>query len=604
MNITVTDDELPNIICPASVTVDNTIGICESTVVVGSPIVSDNCGVATVINDYNNGGNASGVYPVGNTTVNWTVTDIHGNTSSCAISVVVNDVELPQVTCGTDIIVNNTPGTCGADVVVAQPVYSDNCGIQAILNDFNSSTDASGNYPAGITTVTWFVTDINGNTSTCIQTVTVEDIEAPVADNCDYIVTVNNDPGQCGAAVTYDLPLVTDNCGAPIATLISGPASGDFFPIGITPVVYEFSDANGNVTTCGLQIEVLDAEGPSVNCPNDTTLTNDPGICGAVVNYDLPIFTDNCGNAQGTVQLVAGLPSGQVFPVGTTTVTYDVTDANGNTFSCSFDVNVTDVENPEIVCPDNIIQQDPIVNYPAPTATDNCSIESIVVSSGLESGDVFPHGYTDVEIVAIDLSGNTDTCSFSVLVNNPPTANPDAGDVTEENEDINISVLFNDFDIDGDSIFITGLSAAHGGVMLNDDGTISYTIDTEVWCGVDTITYTICDIYNACDTSFILVDVECFLGIEIPEGFSPNGDGVNDLFEILGLEDYPNNKLSVFNRWGHKVFEAERYDNTWNGVSQSPVTIGSGMLPKGTYYYVFDPGDGEKTMKGYIFINR
>ena len=90
----------------------------------------------------------------------------------------------------------------------------------------------------------------------------------------------------------------------------------------------------------------------------------------------------------------------------------------------------------------------------------------------------------------------------------------------------------------------------------------------------------------------------------ITNAFSPNGDGINDVFEIVGLDDYPKNELTIFNRWGHKVFEMTNYDNTWDGTSDSPVTIGNGLLPKGTYYYVLDLKQGDKPIKGFFFLNR
>ncbi|MFM1999760.1 MAG: hypothetical protein RL204_1707, partial [Bacteroidota bacterium] len=77
-----------------------------------------------------------------------------------------------------------------------------------------------------------------------------------------------------------------------------------------------------------------------------------------------------------------------------------------------------------------------------------------------------------------------------------------------------------------------------------------------------------------------------------------------DVFEIIGLEDYPGNKLTIFNRWGHKVFEAENYQNTWGGYSESTLTLGNSLLPKGTYFYVLDLGNDEKPVKGYIYLNR
>jgi gliding motility-associated-like protein len=487
---------------------------------------------------------------------------------------------------------------------VSGPTVSDNCGILSITNDFTLNANANGTYQGGVTTITWLVTDLSNNVSTCEQTITVLDIEDPVAADCGFTITVNNDPGECGAIVIYDIPEVSDNCGTPIASLITGLESGEFFPVGLTTVEYLFTDINNNTVTCSFFVEVIDNEDPDVSCPADITTINDPGICGAMVMYSVPNITDNCGTVDGTVELISGLAPGEIFPVGTTIVSYEATDSNGNTFICSFNVTISDVESPDIICPEDIIQQDPIIIYEMTQAIDNCAVDSIYVSTGLESGEVFPHGYTDVEVVALDFAGNSDTCSFSVLVNNPPTALPDVAEVSEEIEVINISVLFNDYDIDGDSIFVTGVWGGNGSVSVGADGTVIYNIDTETWCGIDSVFYSICDEYNACDTSVVIIDVECFLGIEIPEGFSPNGDGINDLFEILGLEDYPNNKIAIFNRWGHKVFESENYNNTWDGISNSPFTIGSGVLPKGTYYYVFDPGDGEKEIKGYFFLNR
>ncbi len=68
-------------------------------------------------------------------------------------------------------------------------------------------------------------------------------------------------------------------------------------------------------------------------------------------NLYAPVGTDNCAS---TTAQTAGLPSGSVFPVGTTTNTFVVTDASNNTATCSFDVVVTDNENPMITCPGDI----------------------------------------------------------------------------------------------------------------------------------------------------------------------------------------------------------------------------------------------------------
>ncbi len=90
----------------------------------------------------------------------------------------------------------------------------------------------------------------------------------------------------------------------------------------------------------------------------------------------------------------------------------------------------------------------------------------------------------------------------------------------------------------------------------------------------------------------------------IPEGFSPNGDGINDLFVIRGIQYYPENVFVIYNRWGDKVLEANPYQNTWDGKATLGIRIGGDELPVGTYFYVLDLHDGSKVYKGTIYLNR
>jgi gliding motility-associated-like protein/uncharacterized repeat protein (TIGR01451 family) len=82
--------------------------------------------------------------------------------------------------------------------------------------------------------------------------------------------------------------------------------------------------------------------------------------------------------------------------------------------------------------------------------------------------------------------------------------------------------------------------------------------------------------------------------------FSPNGDGTNDLLKINNLEDYPNNFLQIFNRYGNKIFEASRMTdgNTWDGTRNGE------QVPEGTYFYILDLGDGSEVRKGWIQLIR
>ena len=77
----------------------------------------------------------------------------------------------------------------------------------------------------------------------------------------------------------------------------------------------------------------------------------------------------------------------------------------------------------------------------------------------------------------------------------------------------------------------------------------------------------------------------------VPEGFSPNGDGVNDIFYITGLRVYKEAQFIVINQWGQVVFESDLgYGNNWDGTfGGSGLKFGSGVVPEGIYYFVFKP---------------
>jgi gliding motility-associated-like protein len=112
---------------------------------------------------------------------------------------------------------------------------------------------------------------------------------------------------------------------------------------------------------------------------------------------------------------------------------------------------------------------------------------------------------------------------------------------------------------------------------------------------------------RGCNPEPFTVDIlvnSCETELFIPDGFSPNSDGINDVFVIPKINNYPDNTIVIFNRWGNKVFEADPYQNTWNGNTANGASIGSDELPVGTYFYVLDLHDGSPVYKGNIYLNR
>lgn len=343
---------------------------------------------------------------------------IEGSTAlDCgAYTLEVSDVQDPVISnCQSDVTINNDPNICGAVYNYSIPTASDNCGIASFVGSHTSGQT----FPVGTTTVTYVATDNAGNTDTCSFDITVVDAQLPVFTNCPNNILVVNDPGQCSAVVTWNAPIVTDNCG--VNTVTSTHSPGSTFPVGVTTVVYTATDNNGNSSTCTFTVTVLDDESPVITCPGNITVNNDSGDCGAIVNYNV-VGNDNCPDY--SIALDAGLASGSFFPVGTTTQTYTITDDAGNTNSCSFNVTVVDNEVPVFDCPAPILicGDSSVVTFSAPPVNDNCSGVSVNQTGGPVSGSTFPVGITTITYSALDNAGNPATCSFDIVVYNNPVA--------------------------------------------------------------------------------------------------------------------------------------------------------------------------------------
>ncbi len=183
-------------------------------------------------------------------------------------------------------------------------------------------------------------------------------------------------------------------------------------------------------------------------------------------------------------------------------------------------------------------------------------------------------------------------------------ARPDEA-VTVKNTPVEIPVLANDLIENG----LGNLGALAELLILNPPGlgqaeyhaatgTITYTPHPDT-CGTDAFIYRIKDKRDVQDTALVRITVNCDK-LLIFNGFSPNGDNLNDVWHIPGIEDYPANTVQVFNRWGNLVFEQKGYnkqnawDGRWNGKD----------LPDGTYYYLIDLGKGQKPLSGYLQLIR
>lgn len=189
-----------------------------------------------------------------------------------------------------------------------------------------------------------------------------------------------------------------------------------------------------------------------------------------------------------------------------------------------------------------------------------------------------------------------------------PIANDDY-DTTTFQKSVTIDVLSNDTDLEGEldpsSLDIVQYPV-NGSVYINfDKYDVTYT-PNDGFLGGDVFEYSICNLSERCDNSHVYVFITA-AEFFIPEAFSPNGDNINDYFEIKGIEIFQGNTLSVINRWGKKVFEAQNYGIStsprfWDGKSNQGG--GNADLPTGTYFYVLDLGNGDPPIAGSVYIDR
>jgi len=407
--ISVQDIEAPVFtFVPADATVS-----CDAVPSVGVPAATDNCtaNVSLVYEgEVRTNGSCPDTYLL---TRRWRAADGCGNATSAEQAIVVRDIVAPTFTfVPTDAVV-----ACDAVPVPGVPTASDNCDANVLVT-YNGETilgsSITGTYQIQRK---WVAEDACGNTAQIVQTLSVQDTEAPVI-SCPTSIQIPADGSVCTANVTFSLPTTSDNC-TTSPVLVGNAISGSAFPIGTTDVVFSATDASGNTSTCSFAIAVADTTNPVlVNCPTDFTVTTPNGACSTSVIWDAPAVTDACDSYSIVPQ--PNVQPSTVFQTGLTTVIYTAQDSTGNLMSCSFVVTVEENVPPLLVsnCPTDIQvftgNCTATVNWTPPVFSDNCS--PVAVSSNFQPGDLFQETTTQVLYTATDTWGNATTCSFHVTV--------------------------------------------------------------------------------------------------------------------------------------------------------------------------------------------
>ncbi|MFV9552574.1 gliding motility-associated C-terminal domain-containing protein, partial [Algibacter sp. PT7-4] len=567
-----------NCAAPVSVNVDaNGCSTDAANVNLGTPTVDDNCTTTSISND------APDTYPLGETTVTWTVTDGAGNTATCTQTVTVTDNINPTfVNCAAPVSVNVDANDCSTDaanVNLGTPTVDDNCTTTSISND------APAVFPLGETTVTWTVTDGAGNTATCTQTVTVTDNINPTFVNCAAPVSVNVDANDCStdaANVNLGTPTVDDNC---TTTSISNDAPA-VFPLGETTVTWTVTDGAGNTATCTQTVTVIDNEPPVFveSLPSDETYE-----CDNVPEAINLTATDSCGNVD--VVFTETRTDGTCISNYSLERKWVATDLNGLTTTHIQTITVQDTKAPE---PTTIIEASISVNcedipeVPNIEFIDNCSSNINVVfeeTNSFNENNPSDYRITRTWTVTDECdNGQVYTQIISVTLNDFITSINDR--VCSDNGIINLDDYLQANQTGGNWVII------EGGTTLNE----SLFNPENVALGNYKFSYTIAS--NGClNTIEVNLEVhdECIVlpcgreDVVISKVVTPNGDAYNEYFTITGVETCGFVvELQIFNRWGAKIYDNSNYQNNWNGFAHNSSVGKAERVPNGTYYYIIN----------------
>jgi spore coat protein CotF len=290
-----------------------------------------------------------------------------------------------------------------------------------------ATVTGAGSHPITVT-----VTNAANLSATCIVGFTVSDSMSPVIANCGQIAAQTaNTNASCQATVPDVRALVraqsSDNCTMQAALVVTqNPMQGSLVTgPGSHPITVMVADASNNSTTCIVAFTVVQTTAPAITCgsvPAQSANTN--ASCQATVPDVRALVraqsSDTCTPQASLTVTQSPLQGSTVSGAGSHPITVTVTNASNNSANCIVPFTVIDNISPVFTsCPGNmIVQAAPgamtvVVNYPAPTATDNCSVPSVVCNP--PSGSAFPVGtVTTVTCTATDASGNKATCSFTV----------------------------------------------------------------------------------------------------------------------------------------------------------------------------------------------
>ena len=363
---------------------------------------------------------ASGqVFPIGNTTIVCTAKDNSNNTAKSSFVVVIADRTPPRIQVPNhNLIVANATNARGS-VVDYNVSATDN--VATNIHPICQPIASGQVFPIGNTTIVCTAKDNSNNTAKSSFVVVIADRTPPRIQVPNHNLIVANATNARGSVVDYNVS-ATDNVATNIHPICQPIASGQVFPIGNTTIVCTAKDNSNNTAKSSFVVVIADRTPPRIQVPNHNLIVaNATNARGSVVDYNVSATDNVATNIHPICQPIA---SGQVFPIGNTTIVCTAKDNSNNTAKSSFVVVIADRTPPRIQVPNhNLIvanatnARGSVVDYNV-SATDNVATNIHPICQPIASGQVFPIGNTTIVCTAKDNSNNTAKSSFVVVVKN------------------------------------------------------------------------------------------------------------------------------------------------------------------------------------------
>lgn len=538
----------------------------------------------------------------------WSLSDDCGNAAENQVQIItVQDSTAPTFTVPADLVIyKDSDCNYSADTTFTGDVKdeNDNCGVgEAIYTDFVDST----NLCQIIIHRTWSLTDNCGNSTNKIQLITITDTIPPTF-TAPPDTTVYKD-AECQFE-SGDVIDENDNCG--VGEALYTDVIDESNPCSITiERTWSLEDDCGNAANNQIQIITIKDTVPPVftGSVRDTLVD-----CFSNIPSPNEVSAhDNCTNT--SISYVDFISDSSCINQFVITRVYTAKDECDNSSTLNQIITVKDTIAPTATIPAPI-SVECIKDIPAPNIADvqavfdNCTDTPVVefVSDSLDSLEVTRTIYRHYSIT--DACENKTVLIQNVFIHGLPHPVDDYDTINQNSENNIFLVLENDdfgCDGSGDKSIEILLSPSEGTVIINDNNSPfnnedDFLVYTPFWNSLsdDIIEYTITDKDGDSESARVYIHFIPIPDLSIPEGFSPNEDGINDVFYIQGLQLYPTNSIVIFDQEGNTVFETDAYQNNWDGKNM----FSNELLPQATYYYILDLGNGLKKMKGFVYLIR